>query len=93
MAISSKTYIQESLAQFKRDGRDDMKNLGEARTPLDEHSDPECDESPLLDAYGRRAYQRYIGIAVWVVQLGRIDCCYATQILGRFWSRGGWCQC
>jgi len=84
MAISSKTYIQESLAQFKRDGRDDMKNLGEAKSPLDENSDPECDESPLLDAYGRRAYQRYIGIAVWVVQLGRIDCCYATQILGRF---------
>jgi len=62
----------------------EMGNLPKKKYPLDPFHSLDTDESDPLNAFQRRSYQRYIGILVWIVQLGRIDICYATQHLGRF---------
>ena len=61
-----------------------MGNLFKKKYPLDLFQSLDTDESELLNACQRRSCQSYIGILVWIVQLGRIDICYATQYLGRF---------
>ena len=88
--FSSESYIREVLNQFQREKGDEisdpgeMGNLRKETAPIDPNGRLECDDSELLNAYRRRSYQRYMGIAVWIVQLGRIDICYATQALGRY---------
>ena len=62
----------------------EMGNLFMKKYPLDLFHSLDTDESELLNACQRRSCQSYIGILVWIVQLGHIDICFATQYLGRF---------
>lgn len=46
--------------------------------------EPEMDESDYLDVDGHRKFQQLIGIAQWLVTIGRIDLNFATCSLSRF---------
>jgi hypothetical protein len=62
------------------------KTLGLEGTPMGDKCKPELDESPLVSTEEHRIYQQLIGIAQWLVTIGRLDIAYALNSLSRFSS-------
>jgi hypothetical protein len=81
--ISSQRYIKEAIIQLERSYG--MK-IQEERTPCKTNDHPEEDQSPMLDNEKHRQYQSMIGMAQWLVTLGRLDICYAVSSLSRYCS-------
>jgi hypothetical protein len=79
--INCKAYIKEALVAIERMHNE---SLREEKTPVATSDHPEEDESPLLNNQLHRQYQSMIGMAQWLVTLGRIDVCYAVSSLRRF---------
>lgn len=79
--INCKAYIKEALIAVERINNE---SLREEKTPVATGDHPEEDETPLLDNKYHRQYQSLIGMAQWLVTLGRIDICYAVSSLSRF---------
>jgi hypothetical protein len=79
--VNCKAYIKEALVTIERMHNE---SLREEKTPVATGDHPEEDESTLLDNKLHRQYQSLIGMAQWLVTLGRIDICYAVSSLSRF---------
>jgi hypothetical protein len=79
-AIGSTTYVKEVLRRLEQE----YGTLGKDRTPAKPKDHPEEDETPLLHDDGISLYQQLIGIATWIVLLGRLDICHAVAALNRF---------
>ena len=58
--------------------------LHKERIPMTAGDHPEEDESELLDAQDKEFYQMLIGMARWIVHLGRMDIMFALSCLDRF---------
>jgi hypothetical protein len=59
-------------------------HLREEKAPCTTNDHPEEDGSPLVNNKLHRQYQSLIGMAQWLVTLGRIDICYTVSSLSRF---------
>ena len=57
---------------------------GRIYTPLETHYHPEIDGTPLLGDDEVNYYMSLIGILQWLNELGRIDICFAVQLMSRF---------
>jgi hypothetical protein len=79
--INCKAYIKEALIAVERMNNE---SLREEKTPVATGDHPEEDETPLLDNKYHRQYKSLIGMAQWLVTLGRIDICYAVSSMSRF---------
>jgi hypothetical protein len=81
-SIGSRTYVKEVLRRLEHEHG----TLGKERTPAQTKDHPEEDNSPLFHVDGVSLYQQeLIGIATWIVLLGRIDICHAVaSSLNRF---------
>jgi hypothetical protein len=81
--ITARKYIKESISQIE-------KRMGiiirEERTPMKTDDHPETDATPLLDNIQHREYQSLIGMLQWAVTRCRIDICYVTSSMSRFFS-------
>jgi hypothetical protein len=87
--VGTVTYVSECLKKVaailgKFDPNDPEPNLGTETTPMGTSFEPEADESDFLDAEGHRKFQQLIGIAHWLVTIGRIDLNFAVASLSRF---------
>jgi hypothetical protein len=60
------------------------KTLRQHKSPMEEAYHPELDDSPLLPALKASQYQTLIGMANWMIVLGRFDIHYATMALSRY---------
>ena len=78
--FNPKSYIEEILNHVTPQNGNEF---AKKKTPLPVECDPYDDESELLDEAGKRLFQRYIGIWVWLAQIGRPDIRYATMLLSR----------
>ena len=56
----------------------------EVHSPLDKDDEPELDEFPLQGPDGVKRFQTLIGVAQWLITLGRFDIAHAIVSLGRF---------
>lgn len=87
--VGTKTYVHECLKKValilsKADTSGGYSRLGKEPTPMSTSLEPEMDESDYLDVDGHRKFQQLIGIAQWLVTIGRIDLNFATCSLSRF---------
>ena len=53
-------------------------------TPMSESLHPELDDTPLLNPVRHSQYRSLVGIANWLVTLGRFNIAYATNTFSRF---------
>lgn len=79
--INCKAYIKEALTNIERIHNEQLR---EEKTPCTTNDHPEEDESPIVNNKLHRQYQSFIGMAQWLVTLGRIDICYTVSSLSRF---------
>lgn len=80
-AFSAKTYIQNTTKRLEAMiGKESAK----FDTPMSETSHPELDDSLLLDNLDHSKFRSIVGIANWLVTLGRFDIAYAVNSLYRF---------
>ena len=78
--MGSRTYVRECITKVEKE----VGKLHKERTPLGVKDTLHEDDSPLLPIEGHRQYQKYMGMLVWCVSLGRIDIAYAVNELGRY---------
>ena len=76
----ARTTLRKPSSRIERD----VGSLRKEKSPMVTNDHPEEDESDLLDMEGQRLYQQMMGMAVWTVQLGRLDICFAISSLSRF---------
>ena len=79
-SISCKNYIKEAIMKIEKV----TGSLRLEKSPMVTGDHPEEDESDMLDMESQRFYQQMMGMAVWLVQLGRLDICFAVASLSRF---------
>jgi hypothetical protein len=79
----TKTHVAESIKKVEAILGS---QLGLEGTPMSDTCKPELDDSPLLDPDGHRVYQQLIGMAQWLVTIGRFDLAFALNSLSRFSS-------
>ncbi|MGH7954773.1 MAG: reverse transcriptase domain-containing protein, partial [Gloeomargaritales cyanobacterium] len=80
--IGSKTYIGEIIKRIEAI----FGQLAKHKVPMVAGDHPEEDESEILSASDRELYQMLIGMAQWIVNLGRLDIIFALSSLNRFSS-------
>lgn len=81
--LGCKTYTSEAIRRIENIFGPLPKN----NTPLPERrygQSQELDVSPLLGEYDHRLYQMLIGMAQWLVTIGRPDICFSVSSLSRF---------
>lgn len=80
--VGSLTYTKEAIRRIE----EIVGELRSFKTPLPNSEDchPEMDQSELLDEKGHRLFQMLLGMAQWLVTIGRPDICFATSSLSRF---------
>ena len=74
--MSSSKYVQEAVGnteKYLEKNRPDLKLPKKAATPFPSGYRPEMDFTPELNAEDSSFYQSQIGIARWMVELGRIN--------------------
>ena len=82
--MSLSKYVQESVRNVEKILRDDyprayrLPRASKAKNPLPGDYEPELDESTVLDPGKASFYQSLIGMARWMIELGRID--IATEV-------------
>ena len=81
--VSCATYLKECVRRLESDPDLDGE-LWPHRTPLPEGCHPELDDGNLLSELGIRKFQMLIGMAQWVVTIGRLDISFAVSSLSRF---------
>ena len=74
--ISCKNYIKEAITRIEC-----QYGTLKEKTPSIMGDRPEQDDSTILDNEQHREYQSLIGMAQWLVTLGRLDICYAVLSL------------
>jgi hypothetical protein len=77
----AKRYIARCLETYERAMGAKPKPCN---VPIPEKSQPELDDTDLLDENGRITYQSLIGCLQWVVTLGRFDIACAVMTMSRF---------
>ena len=78
--IGCKTYVSEAINRLERL----FGTLSKKKSPMDKGDHPELDDSPLLDSEGIQTYQMLMGMAQWIVLIGRWDIGFAVNSLSRF---------
>ena len=78
--VSAKTYCKEAVSRLERL----YGCLKKQRSPMPKDDHPEMDTSAFLDDEGIRTYQMLIGMANWIVMIGRWDIAHAVNSLSRF---------
>ena len=78
--ISCKNYIKEAITRIECQ----YGTLREEKSPSIMGDHPEQDDSTILDNEQHKEYQSLIGIAQWLVTLGRLDIFYAISSLSHF---------
>ena len=78
--LGSKTYVKAALERIEKL----FGCIAKERIPMTAGDHPELDESELLDHQDKEFYQMLIGMARWVIHLGRIDIMFALSCLDRF---------
>jgi hypothetical protein len=81
LALSAKTYIQNSITKFEGLFAKEFKAI---KTPMSEGYHHEVDDSPLCTEDDSAKYRSIIGCCIWIIVLGRFDIAYATSVLSRF---------
>ena len=81
-SFSSSQYVKEAVKNVESElGKTNSKLPAKALTPLSANYRPETDTSPELDAEGAAYFQSLIGVARWIVELGRVDVCLEVSML------------
>ncbi|MGH7955112.1 MAG: Ty1/Copia family ribonuclease HI, partial [Gloeomargaritales cyanobacterium] len=80
--IGSKTYVGEIIKRIEAI----FGQLAKHKVPMVAGDHPEEDESEILCTSDRELYQMLIGMAQWIVNLGRLDIIFALSSLNRFSS-------
>lgn len=80
-SLGSVTYVRETTKKVE-----DLlgEELGKHKVPMTEGTHPENIDDELLGEQQHRLYQKLIGMAQWLVCIGRIDIGYALTSLNRF---------
>ena len=78
--ISCKTYIEEALRVYQEQNGTLKKQNAAMKVDLY----PELDKSDMLNDKEQKYYQKILGVAQWIIPLGRFDICYAVASLSRF---------
>jgi hypothetical protein len=78
--IGSSTYVTEAISKVESK----VGELWRERSPSPPGDHPELDSSAPLDTASHRLFQVLIGMAVWIVLLGRLDIAQAVTSLSRF---------
>ena len=75
-SLSSSKYVQEAIANVEKylsKNRTDLRLPKKAATLFMKDYRPELDVTPELKAEDANFYQSQIGVARWMVELGRVD--------------------
>ena len=78
--MGSSTYVVEALRKIESK----VGNLTPERSACAPGDHPELDETPPCDLTDTRTFQGLLGVAQWIVMLGRIDIAQAVMSLSRF---------
>jgi hypothetical protein len=81
--VSCATYLKECVRRIESDPDLDGE-LWPHCTPLPEGCHPELDDGTFLSELGIRKFQMLIGMAQWVVTIGRLDISFAVSSLSQF---------
>lgn len=79
--VSCNTYLKEALTRVERLYG---KVLRQYRSPMENGDHPEDDSSELLPPEEVQTFQQLLGIAQWLVTIGRFDICFAVSAMSRF---------
>jgi len=80
MAISAETYICNVVKKFEGI----FGPLCKFKSPMELNYHPELDTTPLMDEHNASLYRALIGLANWLIMLGRLDMHYSTNALSRY---------
>ncbi|MGH7954585.1 MAG: reverse transcriptase domain-containing protein [Gloeomargaritales cyanobacterium] len=80
--IGSKTYVTETIKRIEAI----FGQLAKHKVPMIPGDHPEEDTSEILSPSDRELYQMLIGMAQWIVSLGRLDIIFSLSSLNRFSS-------
>ena len=78
--INFKKYIKEGISHLEHI----TGMLQKYKTPIAYKDEPESYNSPFIDNEDHRLYQTCIGMAQWLVTIGRIDIAFALTSYNRF---------
>jgi hypothetical protein len=78
--MGSSTYVTEAINKVETK----VGELTKERSPSPPGDHPELDSTPPLGPEPHRLFQMLIGMAVWIVMLGRMDIAQAVSSLSRF---------
>lgn len=83
-ALSAKTYIENIIQKLAAMVGVEQFPKGRFKVPMNEEYYPELDDSEFCTPLEASKYRSLIGIASWIVALGRFDIAYATSTLARY---------
>ena len=78
--FGSKTYVKQAIERVEKL----FGTIKKDRIPMVKGDHPEQDQFPLLGALDIEFYHMLIGMARWIVHLGRMDIMFALGCLDRF---------
>ena len=82
--LSSAQYTKDVIARLEDEIFKEKFKTKRIETPLVTGDHPELDQSPLLDAKGTQQFQTLMGVANWLIQIGRIDIMNAITQLSTY---------
>jgi hypothetical protein len=82
--LSSTQYTKDVIAKLESEIFHEKFKTKRIYTPLSTGDHPELDDTPLLDPKATQQFQTLMGVANWLIQIGRIDIMNAITQLSKY---------